>query len=78
MKTDLYTKAVLTVIAFALVVIAFNNTKLITEAKAESPNLKSKPNGEALHVIVDEVDRFAYRFCTVNVNVENEVDVKVK
>ena len=41
MKTDLYTKSVLTVIAFALCVIAFKNMTFVEQAKAESKNLIS-------------------------------------
>jgi len=37
MKTDLYTKVVLTVIAVALCVIVFQNTQLVTTAQAAPP-----------------------------------------
>lgn len=38
MKTDLYTKAVLTVIAIALLALAFKNTSIVNEAKADKAN----------------------------------------
>lgn len=38
MKTDIYTKTVLTVIAVALVTLVFQNTKLVNEAKADKTN----------------------------------------
>lgn len=38
MKTDFYTKAVLTVIAVALVALVIQNTKLVHEAKADKTN----------------------------------------
>ena len=36
MKIDLYTKVILTIIAFALTVIAVNQIKLVPEAQAQS------------------------------------------
>ena len=41
MKTDLYTKTILTVIAISLVTLAFQNTKLINDAKADKTNFNS-------------------------------------
>ena len=41
MKTDLYTKSVLTVIAFALCIIAFKNMNFVEQAKAESKSMIS-------------------------------------
>ncbi len=38
MKTDLYTKVVLTTIAIALVVLVFKNNTILNEAQAEKPN----------------------------------------
>lgn len=38
MKTDLYTKLVLTVIAVSLVLLVLQNTRLVNEAKADSSN----------------------------------------
>lgn len=35
MKTDLYTKTILTVIALALIVLVFQNTNMVNEAKAD-------------------------------------------
>lgn len=40
MKTDLYTKAVLTVIAFALLCLVFQNFNLITPAYAEKLSIE--------------------------------------
>jgi hypothetical protein len=56
---DRYTKAVLTLIAGCLVVIVFRG-QLLPDARAENP----------IHVIVDSVDRFAFRFTTVPVKVQ--------
>jgi hypothetical protein len=50
--SDLYTKAVLTIIAICLVVIAFR-AQPISEALAQSGKV---------HVVVDEVDTFAFQF----------------
>ena len=36
MKTDLYTKVILTIIAFALTIIAVNQINLVPEAQAQS------------------------------------------
>lgn len=38
MKTDLYSKTVLTVIAIALVALVFKNSTIVNEAKADQPN----------------------------------------
>lgn len=38
MKTDLYTKTILTVIAVALTILALKNTSFINEAKADKSN----------------------------------------
>src|SRR3989344_6730102 len=38
MKTDLYTKTLLTVIAIALVALVFKNTSIVSEAKADKTN----------------------------------------
>ncbi|MFY9309573.1 MAG: hypothetical protein WAQ28_11050 [Bacteroidia bacterium] len=38
MKTDLYTKSVLTVIAAALLILVFQNVTLVHEAKADKPD----------------------------------------
>lgn len=44
MKTDLYTKSVLTVIAAALLVLVFQNLTLVHEAKAERPDFNKFAN----------------------------------
>ena len=38
MKTDLYTKSVLTIIAAALLILVFQNVTLVHEAKGDKPN----------------------------------------
>lgn len=44
MKTDLYTKSVLTVIAAALLIIVFQNTRVVPEAKAGRPDFNKFAN----------------------------------
>ena len=44
MKTDLYTKTVLTIIAGALVVLAFQNVTIVNEAQADKPNFNKFTN----------------------------------
>ncbi len=67
MKTDLYTKTVLTVIALALVVIASKDLDLVGRAEAVGygegmkvmiTNLKTKTNGfgQLLHVYCENCD----------------------
>jgi len=67
MKTDLYTKTVLTVIALALAVIASQDLGLVGRAEAVGygegqkvrvTNLKTKTNGfgELLHVYCENCD----------------------
>ena len=67
MKTDLYTKAVLTVIALALMVIAWNGISPVGRAEAVGygegqkvmvTNLKTRTNGfgELLHVYCENCD----------------------
>lgn len=69
MKTDLYTKTILTIIAIALLFIAFKNDVIISSANAE--NIKfTKQTNEPVHVIVDEVDQYAFTYCTVPVKVK--------
>ncbi len=45
MKTDTYTKTVLTIIAFSLTIIAFNQIGFFTKANATSSVISSKPYG---------------------------------
>ena len=67
MKTDLYTKTVLTVIALALVVIAWNDSNPVSRAEAVGygegmkvvvTNLKTTSNGfgQLLHVYCENCD----------------------
>lgn len=104
MKTDFYTKAVLTVIATCLTIIVLKQVDIIPSAYAGTPksNLKSnihyglvplnadgsidvniKSNSsemdvnivdistsDKLNVNVEEVDAFAFSFCTVPVKVK--------
>jgi hypothetical protein len=44
MKTDLYTKGVLTVIALSLIALVFQNTNLTSEARAGKTNFNSFAN----------------------------------
>lgn len=59
---DRYTKSVLTMIAFLLAIIAFRGLPLAKTASAQDG---------PIHVIVDQVDRFAFRFTTVPVKIQN-------
>lgn len=56
---DRYTKAVLTVIAGSLLVIVFRSTTPISPAIAQSG---------PIHVIVDSVDQFAFRYVDLKVH----------
>ena len=58
---DRYTKAVLTVIAVCLAIIAVRDLPFARTATAQ----------DKVHVVVDEVDRFAFRFATVPVKIQN-------
>jgi len=57
---DRYTKVVLTIIAACLVVIAFRNASISSQAQTAGP----------VHVIVDSVSQFAFQFTTVPVRVQ--------
>lgn len=50
---DRYTKAILSIIAFALVVIAFQGTRPVTTAQAQSG---------PVHVVVDSVASYALQY----------------
>ena len=59
---DWYSKAVLSVIAGALTVIAAHDLLLIRKAQAQV--------GGPVHVILDSVQTYAYQFATVPVRVQ--------
>jgi len=84
MKTDLYTKTILTVIAIALTVIVFRNIG-ITNANAESRfvnvplntdgsmNVKVVSMPSILDVKVKEVDAFAFNYApAIKVKIERD------
>lgn len=90
MKTDLYTKTVLTIIAICLSIIVFNQGGIIPSAFAETPKaFKSNMNyglvplnddgsvnvrissSEILEVKIEEVDAYAFNYCTVPVKIKN-------
>ncbi len=83
MKTDLYTKIILTVIAVALLGILFQNVDLVPKAVASDFNTKPhvivpiNPDGSinvklnsTLDVNIESVDAYAFSYCTVPVHVE--------
>jgi hypothetical protein len=84
MKTDLYTKTILTIIALCLAIIALDRSGIITEAKAELPYssygmIPVNPDGsinvkmsstDVVTVKVEEVDAFAFFHCTVPVKIQ--------
>jgi len=76
MKTDVYTKVVLTVIAIALCVIVFQNTNFITPAQAapaaSGVNITAPAPSETIDVRI--VGFSSYN--TLPVKVENTVSVK--
>src|ERR1041385_4829469 len=80
MKTDLYTKIILSVIAIALSTIAYQNMNFITPAKAESRNvLSDEINVNIAHIGGSSV------YSTLPVNVKemngssfNSIPVNVK
>ncbi|MEI6124510.1 MAG: hypothetical protein WCQ95_12870 [Bacteroidota bacterium] len=90
MKTDFYTKAVLTVIAICLTILVLKQIEIIPNANASTPksnlnsnvnyglvplnsdgsvNVKLSSSSEVMHVVIDEVDKYAFRYCTVPVKV---------
>ncbi len=76
MKTDLYTKIILTVIAIALCAIVFQNTNFVAPAQASpttsTPNISTPAPLETVDVRIVGVDNWV----TIPVKVENTVDVK--
>ena len=63
MKTDFYTKTILTVIAVALVTLVIQNTNLVNEAKADKTNFNNfasvpinKDGSINVKLITDEMD----------------------
>lgn len=64
MKTDLYTKIVLTVIAVCLVIIVFRGTNLVSVANAGT--------GDPVPVVIRGIDEASYlRWEAINVEVTN-------
>jgi len=92
MKTDFYTKTVLTVIAICLTIIAFKQVDIIPNANANTPtnNLKKNVNyglvplnvngsidvniisSSTMDVNIEDVSQYAFRYCTVPVEVQNK------
>ena len=66
MRTDLYTKIVLTVIAVALVAIVFQNTKSVNEARADKTNF----NHFSSIPINDDG--------SINVKLESDMDLNIR
>jgi len=64
--TDRYTKLVLTVIAISLAIIAARDLPLLKVAYAQTPT----------HVIVDQVERYAFRYAFDGV--EHPLPVRIK
>ncbi|WP_353122570.1 hypothetical protein [Dysgonomonas capnocytophagoides] len=56
MKTDIYTKIVLTVIAIALSAIALQNVNLVTTAKADTTVAAPAPMPNAVHAAPVDVN----------------------
>ena len=74
MKSDFYTKTVLTVIAICLMVIAFKQTDIIPKAYADSPaaNVKSNRNYGLVPLNADgSIDVNIKSASTMDVNIES-------
>lgn len=85
MKTDFYTKTILTVIAISLVLIAFQNSVIIPTAQANSEKFVTLPlnNDGSLNVVVKkmpdeldvnikEVDSWAFQYVRpIKVEIDN-------
>jgi hypothetical protein len=76
-----YQNCVLTVIAVCLVVLTLDKISFVPSAKAETKSNYSlvpvNPDGsinvrvkESVNVNIDEVDPYAFRYCTVPVKIE--------
>jgi hypothetical protein len=71
MKTDLYTKSVLTVIAVALTALVFQNAKFTNEAQAGPANF-NKPSSAAYTSIPLNTDG------SINVKMVSDMDVNIR
>lgn len=65
MKTDFYTKAVLTVIAVALVILVLQNSTFVNEAKADQTN-----HNKYISIPINDDG-------SINVKMSNEMDVNI-
>lgn len=77
MKIDNYTKSVLTVIAIALTLNLFINAKSASELpinKDGSLNVRVMTMPDEIDVNIEEVDSYAFSYCTVPVKVEDVND----
>ena len=84
MKTDAYTKTILTLIAICLIVIAFKDVSFIQSANASPKNTISVPlnpdgtidvrivDSEKIDVNIKSVDSYAFTYCTVPVEEQNK------
>ncbi len=72
MKRSKYLNHILTVIAINLTVLVLQNFNLLQTAKAEGVETKIQ---SPISVVIEEVDAYAFRYCTVPVEIDNEVDV---
>ena len=60
------------VIAINLTVLVLQNLNLLQTAKAEGLETKIQ---SPISVVIEEVDPYAFRYCTVPVEVENDVNI---
>ena len=81
MKTDLYTKVILTVIAVALVGILVKDIDFVSKAQAKSPNttevLKTQSSG-TIDVNIVKIGGRSVSYGNLPVDVKNTVDVRNK
>lgn len=96
MKIDNYTKGILTVICFCLLVIAAESVGVFPEANAsdlsatsrlgyipinEDGSISVKLIGatETIDVNIEDADRYAFRYCTVPVDITNQpIEVEIE